>query len=142
MNRLPRRQLGMALAMLTVTVSLTACNEVKKGVEAGQMAVATVEHLAAETDRLMADVPADDAAAKTAVAGALTEMADQTGGDANLMQAAVVAIRAKVESWDVEGKQAIVDKLKDFESQLAAGEVADVPAAVDALVTTLQSSDQ
>jgi hypothetical protein len=142
MNFIPRRPLGLALAMLTVTVSLTACDEVKKGVEAGQMAAATVEHMVAETDRLMADVPADDAAAKTAVAGALTEMADQTGGDANLMQAAVAAIRAKVESWDLEGKQAIADKLKDFESKLAAGEVADVPAAVGELVTTLQSSDQ
>jgi len=138
MKRATRQFWAGLLAVLVIAVALTGCDAVNKGVEAGKIAAATLQHLTAETDRLLSETPADEAAARAAVAGALQEFAKQTT-DPNIMQAAVITIRAKVESWDVEGQQAIADQLEELENKLKSGEVEDVQAAVDEVVTRLQS---
>lgn len=127
------------LLFLFVPTLVAGCDSVEKGIEAGQMAAATLEHMATESERLLPESPADESAARSAVASALREMAGQTNGDANLVQAVVVVIRGRVETWDVPGQQAIVDALRGFEDRLAAGEVTDVPSAVEEVATEIES---
>ena len=132
-----RNSLVIVLAVLAVSFAVTGCTNVQEGIEAGLVAAQTVEHLATETDRLLGDVPVDDAAARAAVASALDEMVEQAGADPNITQAVLIAIREKVKSWEMEDGQDIVDMLSDLESRLAAGEVDDVQAAVDELTAQL-----
>jgi hypothetical protein len=139
MNISLRLPLTVLIAALVVTFALTGCEAVEEGVEAGQMAVATLDHMATEADQLLGEQPADAAAAKMAVAGAVESMASEAEYDPNITQAALVVIRGKVESWDLEGGQEIVDVLSDLENRLDAGEVEDVQAAIGDVINQLEA---
>ncbi len=141
MNISFRHPLTALLSGLVVTIALTGCDAVETGIEAGQMAAATLEHMTTQVDRLLGEVPEDVEAAKPAVAGAVQEMASEAEYDPNLTQAALVVIRDKVDSWDLEGGQEIVDILSGLESKLKSGEVEDVQGAVDEVVEALEPGD-
>lgn len=128
------------VAILVLAFALTGCESVEEGIEAGMSAAETVQELGVDVDGLLGEQPADAAAAKTAVAGALQEMAGKAAGDGIIMKSATALIRQKVDGWGMEGGDEIVSMLTDLESRLDADDV-DVQATVDEVVGQLEGAD-
>lgn len=130
---------ALLLAALTLSFTLAACDSLEQGIEAGQQAAATVEHMATQANELLGETPPDAEAARTAVAGAVEQMAGELGDNADLVQAVLAVIAAKVGEWNVEGGDQIVERLTGLQERLASGEVEDVQSAVQELAEQIRS---
>lgn len=130
---------ALLIAALTLSFALAGCDSLEQGIEAGQMAAATVEHMATQANELLGETPPDAEAARSAVAGAVEQMTGELGDNSDLVQAVLAVIAAKVSEWNIEGGDQLVERLTGLQERLASGEVEDVQGAVQELVEQIRS---